>query len=72
MCPVGDHKLHSDLNGALNMLRRGSGVLVQGKGNLGSLSFIVDHNGVVPTPANRNGIASTKGGNAQNSGIHPD
>ncbi|MDP7982258.1 MAG: hypothetical protein RAK18_03665, partial [Conexivisphaerales archaeon] len=72
-CPVGDHKLHSDLNGALNMLRRGSGVLVQGKGNLRPLSFIVDHNGVVPTPTNqdRNSIASTKGGNAQNPGIYP-
>ncbi|PMP95795.1 MAG: hypothetical protein C0167_02820, partial [Nitrososphaera sp.] len=62
-CPVGDHRLHSDLNGALNMLRRGSGVLVQGKGNLKPLSFIVDHNGVVPTPTNqdRNSIAPTKG-----------
>jgi putative transposase len=72
-CPVGDHKLHSDLNGALNVLRRGSGVLVQGKGNLRPLSFIVDHNGVVPTPTNqdRNSIASTKGGNAQNPGIYP-
>ncbi|MGC9178406.1 MAG: zinc ribbon domain-containing protein, partial [Conexivisphaera sp.] len=65
-CPVG-HKLYSDLNGALNMLRRGSGVLVQGKGNLRPLSFIVDHSGVVP--ANR--IASTKGGNAQNPGTYP-
>jgi putative transposase len=74
-CPVGDHRLHSDLNGALNMLRRGSGVLVQGKGkgkgNLRPLSFIVDHSGVVPTPTNRNSIASTKGGNAQNPGIYP-
>ncbi|MGB9734487.1 MAG: RNA-guided endonuclease InsQ/TnpB family protein [Conexivisphaera sp.] len=72
-CPVGDHRLHSDLNGALNMLRRGSGVLVQGKGNLKPLSFIVDHNGVVPTPTNqdRNSIAPTKGSNAQNPGIHP-
>ena len=28
-CPAG-HKLHSDLNGALNILKRGSGALVQG------------------------------------------
>jgi putative transposase len=69
------HRLHSDLNGALNILRRGSGVLVQGKGkgNLRPPSFIVDHSGVVPTPTNqdRNSIASTKGGNAQNPGIYP-
>ncbi|WP_232085434.1 RNA-guided endonuclease InsQ/TnpB family protein [Conexivisphaera calida] len=64
-CPVGNHKLHSDLNGALNILRRGSGVLVEG--NLRPLSFIVDHSGVAPT----NSIASTKGGNAQNPGIYP-
>jgi putative transposase len=69
-CPVG-HRLNSDLNGALNTLRRGSGVLVQGKGNLRPLSFIVDHNGVVPTPTNRNSIAPAKGGNAQNLGIYP-
>ncbi|MGC8848689.1 MAG: hypothetical protein ACP5QE_07590 [Conexivisphaera sp.] len=52
-CPMG-HKLHSDLNGALNILRRGSGILVEG--NLRPLSFIVNHNGVVPTPANRNHV----------------
>ncbi|MGC9088505.1 MAG: hypothetical protein ACP5IF_07875 [Conexivisphaera sp.] len=69
-CPMG-HKLHSDLNGALNILRRGSGILVEG--DLRPLSFIVDHNGVVPTPANRNhnSIAPTKGGNAQDPGIAP-
>ncbi|MGC9077108.1 MAG: hypothetical protein ACP5HT_07745 [Conexivisphaera sp.] len=44
-CPMG-HKLHSDLNGALNILRRGSGILVEG--DLRPLSFIVDHNGAVP------------------------
>ncbi|BBE41693.1 hypothetical protein [Conexivisphaera calida] len=54
-CPVGDHKLNSDLNGALNILRRGSGVLV--RGNLRPLSFIVDHNGIALT----NCIAYTKG-----------
>ncbi|WP_232085443.1 RNA-guided endonuclease InsQ/TnpB family protein [Conexivisphaera calida] len=63
-CPVGDHRLHSDLNGALNILRRGSGVLV--RGNLRPLSFIVDHNGVAPA----NSIAPTKGGNAQNPGVN--
>ncbi|MGC8772289.1 MAG: transposase [Conexivisphaera sp.] len=64
-CPAGGHRLHSDLNGALDILRRGSGVLING--NLKPLSFIVDHNGVVPT----NSIASTKGGNAQNPGTYP-
>jgi putative transposase len=63
------HRLHSDLNGALNILRRGSGILVEG--DLRPLSFIVDHNGVVPTPANRNRIAPTKGGNAQDPGTAP-
>jgi putative transposase len=67
-CPMG-HRLHSDLNGALNILRRGSGILVEG--DLRPLSFIVDHNGVVPTLANRNHIAPTKGGNAQDPGIAP-
>jgi putative transposase len=61
------HKLHSDLNGALNILRRGSGILVEG--DLRPLSFIVDHNGAVP--ANRNHIAPTKGGNAPDPGIAP-
>jgi hypothetical protein len=55
--PIG-RKLRSDLNGALDVLRRGSGVLV--RENLRQLSFIVDHNGVVLAPANRNSTASTK------------
>jgi len=45
-CPKG-HKLHSDLNGALNIMRRAIGKipLVIKK----PLSFIVDHNKVAPT-----------------------
>jgi putative transposase len=45
-CPFG-HKLHSDLNGALNIMRRAIGKIppVIKK----PLSFIVDHNKVAPT-----------------------
>ncbi|MFP3138419.1 MAG: transposase [Nitrososphaeria archaeon] len=44
-CPLG-HKLHSDLNGALNILRRGAGSMPATL--KGSLSFLVDHSGVAP------------------------
>jgi putative transposase len=56
-CPI-EHRLHSDLNGALDILKRGSRALVEG--NLRPLSFIVDHNGVVSTSANRDRMASAK------------
>ena len=50
-CPF-NHRLHSDLNGALNILRKVTGKLII---NIGKpLSFIVDHNRIAPT----------KGGNA--------
>jgi putative transposase len=44
-CPLG-HRLHSDLNGALNILRRGAGSIpaIVNK----PLSFLVDHCGVAP------------------------
>jgi putative transposase len=44
-CPLG-HKLHSDLNGALNILRRGVGSMPTTL--KGPLSFLVDHSGVAP------------------------
>ncbi|MFP3138416.1 MAG: transposase, partial [Nitrososphaeria archaeon] len=44
-CPLG-HKLHSDLNGALNILRRGAGSMPATL--KGPLSFLVDHGGVAP------------------------
>jgi putative transposase len=44
-CPLG-HKLHSDLNGALNILRRGAGSMPATL--KGPLSFLVDHSGVAP------------------------
>jgi len=44
-CPKG-HKLHSDLNGALNILEKATGIVVSAIGK--PLSFIVDHNGVAP------------------------
>jgi putative transposase len=44
-CPLG-HKLHSDLNGALNILRRGAGSIPATL--KGPLSFLVDHGGVAP------------------------
>ncbi len=44
-CPLG-HRLHSDLNGALNILRRGAGAIPATLGR--PLSFLVDHCGVAP------------------------
>ncbi|MGC9108611.1 MAG: transposase, partial [Infirmifilum sp.] len=44
-CPNG-HRLHSDLNGALNILRKATNVMVSIIKN--PLSFIVDHNRVAP------------------------
>ncbi|MFP3285600.1 MAG: zinc ribbon domain-containing protein [Nitrososphaeria archaeon] len=44
-CPLG-HKLHSDLNGALNILRRGAGSMPATLERL--LSFLVGHGGVAP------------------------
>jgi putative transposase len=44
-CPLG-HKLHSDLNGALNIVRRGA-VAIPAMVNK-PLSFLVDHGGVAP------------------------
>ncbi|MGC8596978.1 MAG: zinc ribbon domain-containing protein, partial [Thermocladium sp.] len=44
-CPMG-HKLHSDLNGALNILKKGANVMVSTIKK--PLSFIVDHSGVAP------------------------
>ncbi|MFP3220618.1 MAG: transposase [Candidatus Marsarchaeota archaeon] len=44
-CPKG-HKLHSDLNGALNILKKATGIVVSAIGK--PLSFIVDHNTVAP------------------------
>ena len=50
VCPFG-HRLHADLNGALNILKIGTGVVLSNVSK--PLSFIVDHNRV----------ASVKGGN---------
>jgi len=44
-CPKG-HKLHSDLNGALNILKKAVNVMVSTVKK--PLSFLVDHNGVAP------------------------
>ncbi|MFP3264187.1 MAG: zinc ribbon domain-containing protein, partial [Nitrososphaeria archaeon] len=44
-CPLG-HKLHSDLDGALNILRRGIGSIPATLER--PLSFLVDHGGVAP------------------------
>jgi putative transposase len=44
-CPLG-HKLHSDLNGALNILRLGAGAIPATLRR--PLSFLVDHGGVAP------------------------
>jgi len=44
-CPLG-HRLHSDLNGALNILRRGAGSIPAMVNK--PLSFLVDHSGVAP------------------------
>jgi len=45
ICPRG-HKLHSDLNGALNILKKAIGTVVSTVKK--PLSFIVGHNGVAP------------------------
>jgi len=44
-CPKG-HKLHSDLNGALNILKKATGITISAIKK--PLSFIVDHNRVAP------------------------
>ena len=44
-CPLG-HKLHSDLNGALNILKRGAGSIPAMLER--PLSYFVDHSGVAP------------------------
>ena len=44
-CPKG-HKLHSDLNGALNILKKATNVIVSAVKK--PLSFVVDHNRVAP------------------------
>jgi putative transposase len=45
ICPKG-HKLHSDLNGALNILKKAVGITISTVKK--PLSFIVGHNGVAP------------------------
>ncbi len=44
-CPVG-HRLHSDLNGALNIMKKAVGIIVDTVKK--PLSFIVDRNRVAP------------------------
>ncbi|MEM0034235.1 MAG: transposase, partial [Saccharolobus sp.] len=44
-CPIG-HRLHSDLNGALNILRKATGKIISIVKK--PLSFIVDHNRIAP------------------------
>jgi hypothetical protein len=44
-CPLG-HKLHSDLNGALNILRKAANLVVSTVRK--PLSFLVEHNRVAP------------------------
>jgi len=44
-CPLG-HRLHSDLNGALNILKKATGITISMIKK--PLSFIVDHNRVAP------------------------
>ncbi|MEM3685499.1 transposase [Sulfolobus tengchongensis] len=44
-CPIG-HRLHSDLNGALNILRKATGEIISIVKK--PLSFIVDHNRIAP------------------------
>ena len=46
ICPKG-HKLHSDLNGALNILKKAVGIAISTVKK--PLSFLVLHNGVAPT-----------------------
>ncbi|MEM1610490.1 MAG: transposase [Sulfolobales archaeon] len=57
-CPLG-HKLHSDLNGALNIMRIAAGKTPMHIKK--PLSYIVHHNGVAPT----------KGGNTQDPSKNP-
>jgi len=45
-CPKG-HKLHSDLNDALNIIKKAARVAISTTKRL-LFSFIVDHNGVAP------------------------
>jgi putative transposase len=47
-CPLG-HRLHSDLNGALNILRRGASSIPSTP--KGPLSFLVDHSGIASVKA---------------------
>ena len=54
-CPL-NHRLHSDLNGALNILKKAVGKLINTIRK--PLSFIVDHNRIAPV----------KGGNARDPG----
>jgi putative transposase len=54
VCPMG-HKLHADLNGALNILKVGAGVVLSNVNK--PLSFVVGHDRV----------ASVKGGNPRDS-----
>ena len=44
-CPFG-HKIHSDLNGALNIMKKATGKIINVIKK--PLSFIVGHNGVAP------------------------
>ncbi|GGM68248.1 hypothetical protein GCM10007108_02910 [Thermogymnomonas acidicola] len=44
-CPF-DHRLHSDLNGALNILKKATGTIVNTVKK--PLSFKVDHNRIAP------------------------
>ncbi|MGC8569566.1 MAG: transposase, partial [Nitrososphaeria archaeon] len=44
-CPLG-HKLHSDLNGALNILKKATGLMVRSTAK--PLSYLVFHDGVAP------------------------
>ncbi|WP_240872193.1 zinc ribbon domain-containing protein [Acidianus infernus] len=57
ICPKG-HKLHSDLNGALNILKKAVGVIVNAVKK--PLSFIVDHNRVAPI---KGGVTPKTSGN---------
>jgi len=47
-CPLG-HRLHSDLNGALNILKRGVGSIPTTLKK--PLSYLVDHSGIAPVKA---------------------
>jgi len=41
-----EHKLHSDLNGAFNILKKATGMLIQRA--VKPLSYVVFHNGAAP------------------------